>query len=93
MVTNNQYRRLLDLMNRENNLEKAALKAGMDVKTARKYVKSGVSQAAFILSASLRSFCIFVFGPPHRAAPTNTNKQNPCSPGLIVDITRSVCAV
>ncbi len=28
-------------MNRENNLEKAALKAGMDVKTARKYVKSG----------------------------------------------------
>src|SRR6056297_477945 len=42
MITNNQYRRLLDLMNRENNLEKAALKAGMDVKTARKYVKGGV---------------------------------------------------
>ena len=42
MITNNQYRRLLDLMNTENNLGKAALRSGMDVKTARKYVKSGV---------------------------------------------------
>lgn len=41
MVTNQQVRRLLSLMKSEKTKAIAAAKAGMDVKTARKYVKSG----------------------------------------------------
>lgn len=41
MVTNQQVRRLLSLMKSEKTKAIAAAKAGMDVKTAREYVKSG----------------------------------------------------
>lgn len=41
MVTDNQVRRLVRLMQSENSLAVAASKAGMDQKTARKYVRSG----------------------------------------------------
>ena len=41
MVTNQQVRRLLSLMKSEKTKVIAAAKAGMDIKTARKYVKSG----------------------------------------------------
>lgn len=41
MVTNQQVRRLLSLMKSEKTKVIAAAKAGMDVKTARKYLKSG----------------------------------------------------
>lgn len=40
MVTDQQVRRLFRLMNTEKTQEMAALKAGMDVKTARKYVRA-----------------------------------------------------
>ena len=42
MVTDNQVRRLRKLSNTEKNQEIAASKAGMDPKTARKYL--GVNQ-------------------------------------------------
>ena len=41
MVTNQQVRRLLSLMKSEKTKVIAAAKAGMDVKTARKYIKLG----------------------------------------------------
>ena len=41
MVTNQQVRRLLSLMKSEKTKAIAAIKAGMDEKTARKYVKLG----------------------------------------------------
>jgi len=41
MVTNQQVRRLSALMKKEKTKAVAAAKAGMDPKTARKYVKSG----------------------------------------------------
>ena len=40
MVTDQQVRRLFRLLNTEKTQEMAALKAGMDVKTARKYVRA-----------------------------------------------------
>ena len=43
MVTDHQYRRLLKLVNTEKTQAIAASKAGMDVKTARKYIKAGRS--------------------------------------------------
>ncbi len=43
MVTNHQYRRLLMLINTEKTQSIAALKAGMDVKTARKYLRSNTA--------------------------------------------------
>lgn len=42
MVTKKQVRRLFEIMSREKNLTKAALLSGMDVKTGRKYTKSGL---------------------------------------------------
>ena len=41
MVTDNQVRRLRMLVNKEETIGKAALKAGMDEETARKYLKLG----------------------------------------------------
>jgi transposase len=41
MVTDQQVRRLFKLIQRENNFGKAAIKAGMDEKTARKYRRLG----------------------------------------------------
>jgi predicted site-specific integrase-resolvase len=41
MVTDNQVRRLLKLMQTEETFGTAAAKAGMDDKTARKYARSG----------------------------------------------------
>ena len=41
MVTDNQVRMLMKLVNREKLLKTAAAKAGMSEKTARKYLKSG----------------------------------------------------
>ncbi|MFO8055322.1 MAG: IS21 family transposase [Bacteroidales bacterium] len=41
MVTDKQVRRLFKEMGEERNLKKAALKSGMDVKTARKYYRAG----------------------------------------------------
>jgi hypothetical protein len=41
MVTNTQVRRLFKLMNTEESLDKAAMKADMDEDTARKYLKAG----------------------------------------------------
>lgn len=41
MVTNQQVRRLISLMKSEKTKAMAAAKAGMDVKTARKYVQPG----------------------------------------------------
>ena len=41
MVTDQQVRRLFRLMNSEKSVAAAAAKAGMDEKTARKYLKSG----------------------------------------------------
>jgi len=41
MVTDNQVRRLKKLLQTEKSLEVASLKAGMDTKTARKYLRSG----------------------------------------------------
>ena len=41
MTTDHQIRRLIEAMNRGKGIEKAALAGGMDVKTARKYWKSG----------------------------------------------------
>lgn len=41
MVTDNQIRRLVFHMQRESTFELAAAKAGMDEKTARRYVRSG----------------------------------------------------
>ena len=41
MVTEHQYRRLKKLVNTEKTYAIAASKAGMDVKTARKYIRSG----------------------------------------------------
>src|SRR5690606_23403463 len=40
MVSDRQYKRLLTLMQQGETLRKASLKAGMDVKTARKYLKA-----------------------------------------------------
>ena len=40
MVTDRQVRRLRKLMNTENTKTAAAMKAGMDEKTARKYARS-----------------------------------------------------
>lgn len=42
MVTDHQYRRLKKLINREKTKAIAASKAGMDVKTARKYLSSDI---------------------------------------------------
>lgn len=42
MVTDKQVRRLRKLMNREKTKEIAAMKAGMDVKTSRKYMRLNV---------------------------------------------------
>jgi hypothetical protein len=41
MVTDCQIRRLFMLVNKEKSVSISASKAGMDVKTARKYLKSG----------------------------------------------------
>src|SRR5262245_42883176 len=41
MVTDNQVRRLMRFIQTEDSLAVAAAKAGMDEKTARKYIKSG----------------------------------------------------
>ena len=41
MVTDQQVRRLMMLINKEKTLAIAASKAGMDAKTARKYIKLG----------------------------------------------------
>ena len=41
MVTDAQVRRLKRLSNTERNQEIAAAKAGMDAKTARKYLRDG----------------------------------------------------
>jgi hypothetical protein len=41
MITDHQIRRLIEAMNRGKGIEKAALAAGMDVKTAKKYRLSG----------------------------------------------------
>ena len=41
MVTDNQVRRLMKLAQTENTKELASAKAGMDAKTARKYLRSG----------------------------------------------------
>lgn len=41
MVTDQQVRRLFKIMSEENNQARAAAKAGMDVKTARKHLKTG----------------------------------------------------
>ena len=41
MVTDQQYRRLMKLRRTERNLASAAAKAGMDEKTARKYLRIG----------------------------------------------------
>ena len=40
MVTDKQVKRLFQLMQRENTLSMAATKAGLDEKTARKYLKA-----------------------------------------------------
>jgi hypothetical protein len=40
-VSDTQVRRLMEELSKKQNLSKAALKAGMDRKTARKYVKAG----------------------------------------------------
>jgi transposase len=40
MVTNNQVRKLIMLVNNEHSIKSAAMKSGMDEKTARKYVRS-----------------------------------------------------
>ena len=42
MVTDQQVRRLIRLSNTEKTQEIAAWKAGMDVKTARKYLRARV---------------------------------------------------
>ena len=41
MVTDQQVRRLMSLINKERSLASAAAKAGMDEKTARKYRRLG----------------------------------------------------
>ena len=46
MITKQQYRRLMSLLTSKNTLQAAADKAGMDVKTARKYRDAGVGPDA-----------------------------------------------
>ena len=41
MVTDNQIKRLFELMNNQHTIKLAALKTAMDEKTARKYIRSG----------------------------------------------------
>ncbi|HAR62093.1 MAG TPA: IS21 family transposase, partial [Candidatus Margulisbacteria bacterium] len=41
MITDQQYRRLRELIQKENTLQQAADKAAMDEKTARKYLRVG----------------------------------------------------
>ena len=41
MVKDQQVRRLMKLIKKEKSIKIAASKAGMDEKTARKYIKSG----------------------------------------------------
>jgi beta-xylosidase len=45
MVTDSQVRRLIRLSKIEQDQETAAAKAGMDAKTARKYLRTGLSWA------------------------------------------------
>jgi hypothetical protein len=44
MITKQQHRRLMSILNSKNTVQTAADKAGMDVKTARKYYDAGVGQ-------------------------------------------------
>ena len=41
MITDNQARRLREVMQQEKELKKSAMKSGMDEKTARKYLRDG----------------------------------------------------
>ncbi len=59
MVTDNQVRILMKLINQEKLLKTAAAKAGMSEKTARKYRKSG----------KLPSQCRVVHDTPHSPSP------------------------
>ena len=44
MITKQQHRRLMSILNSKNTVQTAADKAGMDVKTDRKYYDAGVGQ-------------------------------------------------
>ena len=55
MVTNQQVRRLFKLMQTEDTGSIAAAKAGMDVKTARKYLKSGTLPSELMIDHTWRT--------------------------------------
>ncbi|MGD8501744.1 MAG: hypothetical protein PVJ86_13915 [Phycisphaerales bacterium] len=58
MVTDNQVRILMKLVNQEKLLKTAAAKAGMSEKTARKYRKSGKLPSLMSISANIASTAI-----------------------------------